>query len=186
MLSRPALAGPGDCCGGVGTHGSGYLGPEHAGVYLEVDPDRPLPFVSPGPDVYQEEQKREFEFLNKLNRISAVEYPADRALAARIKSYELAFRMQMAVPEAINFKDEIEETKQLYGLDQENTKGFGQVCLAARRLSERGVRFVQVYHGGAAMHGTLIKIEEKPFGPGLQSGQADCRVAQGPEAARIA
>jgi hypothetical protein len=145
VLGQP----PGDCCGGVGTHGSGYLGPEHAGVYLEVDPDRPLPFVSPGPDVYQEEQKREFEFLNKLNRISAVEYPADRALAARIKSYELAFRMQMAVPEAISFKDELEETKQLYGLDQENTKGFGQVCLAARRLSERGVRFVQVYHGGA-------------------------------------
>jgi hypothetical protein len=145
VLGQP----PGDCCGGAGTHGSGYLGPEHAGVYLEVDPDRPLPFVSPGPDVYQEEQKREFDLLNKLNRISAVEYPADRALAARIKSYELAFRMQMAVPEAISFKDELEETKQLYGLDQENTKGFGQVCLAARRLSERGVRFVQVYHGGS-------------------------------------
>jgi hypothetical protein len=140
---------PGDCCGGVGTHGSGYLGPEHAGVYLTADPDKPLPFVSPGPDVYQEEQKREFEFLGKLNRISAVEYPNDRALAARIKSYELAFRMQMAVPEAISFKEESQETKQLYGLDQEITQSFGQVCLAARRLSERGVRFVQVYHGGA-------------------------------------
>ena len=54
---------PGDCCGGVGTHGSGYLGPEHAGVHLEVDPDKPLPFVSPGPDVYREEQKREFDLL---------------------------------------------------------------------------------------------------------------------------
>jgi hypothetical protein len=140
---------PGDCCGGVGTHGSGYLGPEHAGVYLTADPEKPLPFVSPGPDVYQEEQKREFEFLNKLNRISAVEYPNDSALAARIKSYELAFRMQMAVPEAISFKEESSETKQLYGLDQEITQPFGQVCLAARRLSERGVRFVQVYHGGA-------------------------------------
>jgi hypothetical protein len=140
---------PGDCCGGVGTHGSGYLGPEHAGVYLTADPEKPLPFVSPGPDVYQEEQKREFEFLNKLNRISAVEYPNDPALAARIKSYELAFRMQMAVPEAISFKEESSETKQLYGLDQEITQPFGQVCLAARRLSERGVRFVQVYHGGA-------------------------------------
>jgi hypothetical protein len=141
--------GPGDCCGGVGTHGSGYLGPEHAGVYLEVDPDKPLPFVSPGPDVYQEEQKREFEFLKRLNGLAAVEYPTDPALKARIKSYELAFRMQMAVPEAISFKDESEETKRLYGLDQDITKSFGQVCLAARRLSERGVRFVQVYHGGA-------------------------------------
>jgi hypothetical protein len=140
---------PGDCCGGVGTHGSGYLGPEHAGVYLEVDPDRPLPFVSPGPDVYQEEQQREFAFLRKLNNLSAVEYPNDAALRARIKSYELAFRMQMAVPDAISFKEENDETKSLYGLDQEITKPFGQVCLAARRLSERGVRFVQVYHGGA-------------------------------------
>lgn len=140
---------PGDCCGGAGTHGSGYLGPEHAGVYLEADPDHPLPFVSPGPEVYEEEQRREFEFLGKLNRASAVEYPADPALRARIKSYELAFRMQMAVPEAIRFRDENEETKRMYGLDQDITKPFGEVCLAARRLSERGVRFVQVYHGGA-------------------------------------
>jgi len=140
---------PGDCCGGMGTHGSGYLGPEHAGVYLEVDPDKPLPFASPGPDVYKEEQQREFEFLNRLNRLAAIEYPADPALRARIKSYELAFRMQMAVPEAISFKEESPETQGLYGLDEEVTRPFGQVCLAARRLSERGVRFVQVYHGGA-------------------------------------
>src|SRR3954447_15491641 len=165
---------PGDCCGGVGTHGSGYLGPEHAGVYLQVDPDRPLPFVSPGPDVYREEQKREFEMLGKLNRLSAVEYPTDTALAARIKAYELAFRMQMAVPEAISFKEESEETKSMYGLDQENTNKFGQVCLAARRLSEKGVRFVQVYHGGAGNawdahkdlkknHGELAAQTDKPI-----------------------
>jgi hypothetical protein len=84
--------GPGDCCGGVGTHGSGYLGPEHAGVYLEVDPEKPLPFVSPGPDVYREEQQREFALLKKLNSLSAIEYPTDTALKARIKSYELALR----------------------------------------------------------------------------------------------
>jgi hypothetical protein len=140
---------PGDCCGGVGTHGSGYLGPEHAGVYLETNPDNPLPFVSPGSEVTSAEQKREFEFLRKLNNLSAVEYPTDSALSARIKSYELAFRMQMAVPEAIRFKEELPETQKLYGLDNEVTKPFGEVCLAARRLSERGVRFVQIYHGGA-------------------------------------
>lgn len=140
---------PSDCCGGNGTHGSGYLGPEHSGVHLAVNPDHPLPFVSPGSDVFRQEQQREFEFVNKLNSLAAVEYPADAALRARIKSYELAYRMQMAVPEAMQFKEESEETKRLYGLDQENTKGFGEVCLAARRLSERGVRFVQIYHGGA-------------------------------------
>jgi uncharacterized protein (DUF1501 family) len=118
-------------------------------VYLDVNPEKPLPFVSPGPDIYHEEQKREFEFVSKLNRMSAVEYPEDAALRARIKSYELAFRMQMAVPDAMRFKEETPETQSLYGLDQDGTRPFGQVCLAARRLSERGVRFVQVYHGGA-------------------------------------
>lgn len=140
---------PGDCCGGMGTHGSGYLGPEHAGVQLDVNPEKPLPFVSPGTGMFREEQVREFEFLEKLNKMTAVEYPEDAALRARIKSYELAFRMQMAVPEVINFKDENEETKRLYGLDSDLTRPFGEVCLAARRLSEKGVRFVQVYHGGA-------------------------------------
>jgi hypothetical protein len=165
---------PGDCCGGVGTHGSGYLGPEHAGVYLEVNPDKPLPFVSPGPDVYREEQEREFALLKRLNNLSAIEYPNDSALKARIKSYELAFRMQMAVPEAISFKEESEETKQLYGLENETTRSFGQVCLAARRLSERGVRFVQIYHGGAGNawdahkdlkknHGELSAKVDKPI-----------------------
>jgi hypothetical protein len=165
---------PGDCCGGVGTHGSGYLGPEHAGVYLEVNPDKPLPFVSPGPDVYKEEQEREFAMLKKLNNLSAIEYPNDAALRARIKSYELAFKMQMTVPEAISFKEESEETNKLYGLDNEVTKSFGQVCLAARRLSERGVRFVQIYHGGASNawdahkdlkknHGELSAKVDKPI-----------------------
>jgi hypothetical protein len=175
VLGQP----PGDCCGGVGTHGSGYLGPEHAGVHLEVDPDNPLPFSSPGPGVYKEEQQKEFEFLNRLNKISGVEYPSDAALKARIKSYELAFRMQMAAPEAIQFKDENEETKRLYGLDQEVTKPFGEVCLAARRLSERGVRFVQIYHGGSGNawdshkdlkknHGELAAKTDKPIAGLLQ------------------
>ena len=74
---------PSDCCGGMGTHGSGYLGPEHAGVQLEVNPDDPLPFASPGKDIYQQEQEREFEFLKRLNGLSAVEYPGDAALKAQ-------------------------------------------------------------------------------------------------------
>src|SRR5882672_272904 len=175
VLGQP----PGDCCGGVGTHGSGYLGPEHAGVHLEVDPNNPLPFSSPGPGVYKEEQQKEFEFLNRLNSLAGVEYPSDAALKARIKSYELAFRMQMAAPEAIQFKEESEETKRLYGMDQEISKPFGEVCLAARRLSERGVRFVQIYHGGSGNawdahkdlkknHGDLAAKVDKPIAGLLQ------------------
>jgi hypothetical protein len=119
-----------DCCGGTHGHGSHYLGPEHDGVRLNVDPRNPLPFATPGGDKFKEEQKAEFELLGKLNRLSGVEYPEDPALRARIKAYELAARMQ-----------------QLYGLDNGTTRSFGQLCLTARRLVERGVRFIQIFHG---------------------------------------
>jgi hypothetical protein len=136
-----------DCCGGKGGHGSNYLGPEHAGVQLKTDPADPLPYAKPGASQYREEQAGELALLNQLNGLTAVEYPNDAALRARIKSYELAFRMQMAVPEVLRFEDETSGTHALYGLDQDATREFGQQCLAARRLVERGVRFVQLYHG---------------------------------------
>jgi hypothetical protein len=130
------------------SHGASYLGPEHAGVRLEVNPQNPLPFASPVSDVFREEQEGEFGLLKDLNQIAAVEYPHDAAMRARIKSYELAFHMQTAVPEIFHFDEEKEPTRKLYGLDQDVTRPFGQSCLAARRLVERGVRFVQLYHGG--------------------------------------
>ena len=99
--------------------------------------------------MYKEEQEKEFEFLGKLNHLSRVEYPKDPVLQARIKSYELAFRMQTAVPDVMRFKEESQATQKLYGLDQEVTRSFGETCLTARRLVERGVRFVGVFHGGA-------------------------------------
>jgi Protein of unknown function (DUF1501) len=136
-----------DCCGGVGAHGANYLGPEHAGVQLSTDPKNPLPFAGPGPDVYREEQAEEFGLLNRLNRLSSVEYPNDPALAARIKSYELAFHMQTTVPDVVNCEVESEETRRQYGLDDKVTEPFGRQCLVARRLVEKGVRFVQIFHG---------------------------------------
>jgi hypothetical protein len=136
-----------DCCGGMNGHGASYLGPEHDGVQLEVDPKNPLPFASPGKDVYREEQQGEFELLGRLNRMAAVKYPDDSVMRARIKSYELAARMQLAVPDVVRFSAENTETQALYGLDQDVTRPFGQQCLAARRLVERGVRFVQIFHG---------------------------------------
>lgn len=143
VMGRPIA----DCCGGMAAHGGSYLGPEHNGVQFQTDPKNPLPYAAPGPDVYQEEQQGEFELLGELNRLSSVEYPADPALQARIKSYELAYRMQMAVPEVLKFSDETAATHASYGLDNPTTKTFGEQCLTARRLVERGVRFVQVFHG---------------------------------------
>ncbi len=136
-----------DCCGGVGGHGANYLGPEHDGVALSVDPAHPLPFASPGPGVGDEQQRGKFGLLDRLNKLSALAYPDDPALRARIKAYELAFRMQASVPEVIKFSDETPSTQAAYGLDQPASKTFGSQCLAARRMVERGVRFVQVFHG---------------------------------------
>jgi hypothetical protein len=136
-----------DCCGGVGAHGANYLGPEHSGVMLGVDPKNPLPFAVPAGDVFREEQQAEFELAGELNALSAVEYPQDAALRARIKSYELAFRMQAAVPGVVDVAGETEATHKLYGLDNKQTETFGRQCLVARRLVERGVRFVQIFHG---------------------------------------
>ncbi|MDR3636131.1 MAG: DUF1501 domain-containing protein [Isosphaeraceae bacterium] len=139
---------PGDCCGGVATHGATYLGPEHAGVPLAVDPKNPLPFGTPGASVAREERAAQLDLLRDLNGLTGVEYPADPALRARIKAYELAARMQLAVPEVVALGSEAESTQRLYGLDNPASRPFGEQCLAARRLVERGVRFVQVYHGG--------------------------------------
>src|SRR4051794_40365234 len=111
-----------DCCGGVGGHGAHYLGPEHDGVQLSVDPKDPLPFAAPGPEVFREEQEEEFALLGRLNRLSAVAYPDDPAMRARIKSYELAFRMQTAVPDVLRLSSEPQPIQGLYGLDRPETR----------------------------------------------------------------
>ncbi len=138
----------GDCCGGGWTHGAAYLGPENAGVRLATDGPEPLPYVKPSADIGPEEQAAKFRLLGQLNRIAAVEYPDDALLRARINSYELAAGMQTAVPETLDLQRETAETQQLYGMDADTTREFGQRCLVARRLVERGVRFVQIFHGG--------------------------------------
>ncbi len=139
----------GDCCGGAWTFGAGYLGPEHGGVRLKVDPERPLPFIKPAdPSVTREEQLANLSLLGRLNHLAGIDYPDDQQLRARIKSYELAFQMQTSIPETLQLEKETEATRRLYGLDKAESKEFGELCLAARRLVERGVRFVQIFHGG--------------------------------------
>jgi hypothetical protein len=137
-----------DCCGGQDAHRADYLGPEHDGVPLIADPGNPLAYGRPLEGIYREEQAAEFELLNRLDRLALAEYPDDAKAIARIKSYELAFRMQRAIPEVFEFQQETEYTQKMYGLDNERTAPFAKHCLSARRLVERGVRFVQIYHGG--------------------------------------
>jgi hypothetical protein len=134
----------------MGAIDANYLGPENAGVTLKIDPKDPLPFARPGMLIGPKEGAIKAGLLKRLNRLTALEYPSDDKLRARIKSYELAFRMQTAVPEALRFDDEDEATRRLYGLDRDVTRPFGEQMLAARRLAERGVRFIQVFHGEGA------------------------------------
>lgn len=124
-----------------------YLGPAHDAVPIQVDPNNPLAYAKLPEGLTREEQQMEFELVSRLNQFKSVEYPDDASLRARIQAYELAFRMQTSVPEALQISDESEATQQLYGLDDPATREFGLQMLASRRLVERGVRFVQVQHG---------------------------------------
>ena len=96
-------------------------------------------------------------------------------LEARIASYELAFRMQAEAPEAVDLAQETAATQQLYGLDQKETETFGRNCLLARRLVERGVRFVQLYHGAGSKWDAHAAIEAEPHGTLHADGPADRR-----------
>src|SRR5262245_12770603 len=108
-----------------------YLGPAYAGVELSLDPKNPLPFGTRGKGVLDKEQEQQFGFVDELNKLAAVEYPDDEQLKARIKSYELAFRMQRAIPEVLNLDREPEKVKALYGIDNPATEVYGRRLLAA-------------------------------------------------------
>ncbi|MFO0845010.1 MAG: DUF1501 domain-containing protein [Gemmataceae bacterium] len=122
-----------------------YLGPTHSGIELSLDPTAPLPFGKPAKGVTAEEQKQTFEFAGELNKLAAVRYPDDPYVKARIQAYELAFRMQMAVPKVLDLSKETAETHKLYGIDNPNTAVYGRRLLASRRLVQSGVRFVLCY-----------------------------------------
>lgn len=137
-----------------------YLGPQYGGVPLTLDPKEPLPFGQRHAGQTFEQQRLEYDLIHQLNSLTAVEYPDDPQLQARIRSYELAFRMQAAVPEAIDFATETEATQKMYGIDNEATKVAGQRLLASRRLIERGVRFVQVYPSPYGVWDSHQKLKE--------------------------
>ena len=143
-----------------------YLGPAHDAVPLRIDPANPLDFGRPERAMSREAQEIGFDLVERLNGLTAVEYPNDPATAARIASYELAFRMQRSVPDVMDFSGETEETKRLYGLDLPHCGAFATQLLASRRLVERGVRFIQIQHGGGGAgawdaHGGLKANHEK-------------------------
>jgi hypothetical protein len=124
---------------------AGYLGPAHGGIELSLDPANPLPFGRPAGGLLPAEQQGQFALIDQWNREASEQYPEDEQLRARIKAYELAYRMQMSAPEVLDLSTETAETQQLYGMDNAKTEVYGRRLLAARRLAERGVRFTLVY-----------------------------------------
>jgi Protein of unknown function (DUF1501) len=135
--------------GGTNNWGQGFLPAEHQGIAFLTDKPEPIANLSTPAGVSPQKREASMELLAKLNEQFADADPGDSSLTARVRSYELAARMQSSIPEAIHFDGETEETKRLYGLDNAVTAPFGRNCLLARRLLERGVRFVQLYNGGA-------------------------------------
>ena len=142
MLPDPA----GGIKGGPPAYGAGFLPASYQGTQMRSGTS-PILDLDPGADRAGQRQRATLDLIGKLNTQHRADRGNDHELAARINAYELAFRMQSAAPEAVDLAQESAETRTLYGLDQETTRDFGTRCLLARRLVERGVRFVQLYSG---------------------------------------
>jgi len=136
--------GPGPLIEGSRQYGSSFLPATYQGTFVSDinNPIRNLKNLTIKPS----EQRNELDLLKKVNGFYGESRQEDSRLDARIQSFELAYRMQMEAPEAFDLSKESETTKQLFGIDEEHTAVFGKQCLLARRLVERGVRFVQLYH----------------------------------------
>jgi uncharacterized protein (DUF1501 family) len=128
---------------------AGFMPALYQGIRIQEGND-PIPNLNPPEGVSQEQQISKLAYLSNLNRGFASQFPNQSELEARIASYELGFRMQAEAPNVIDIARETAATKRLYGLDVKETADFGKLCLMARRMSESGVRFVQLYHGAGS------------------------------------
>ncbi len=132
---------------------SGFLPARHQGTLVE---STGIPHASLPTSVRPDEREAQLDLLDQLNRRHLERHAGNSELEARIRSYELAARMQTAGPEAFDLARETHETKSLYGIGNADTNEFGTMCLLARRFVERGVRFIQLRSGGWDAHGNLI------------------------------
>ena len=158
--------------GSTGNWSNGFLPSNYQGVLLRSEGD-PILHLSNPAGITSEMQRQDLEMIRALNREQA-ERTGDREIASRIAAYELAFRMQASAPGLIDISDEPESMREMYGLDQEETRAYGTTCLLARRLVERGVRFVLNQHAQWDHHSNLDK--------GLSQ---KCRITDKPVAALV-
>lgn len=161
---------PDDPAGGSRNWGTGFMPATWQGTRFR-EGDSPVLYLRPNEPTVQ--QRRRLDFIQELNRLHAEQRPFDSELEARIAAYELAYRMQSAAPDIVDLSRETEETKRLYGLDRPETERMARCCLLARRLVERGVRFVQIYCGSGSKwdahsdvegnHSRLCRASDKPI-----------------------
>ena len=161
---------PAQTYAGSQVYASDFLPGAHQGTRIVPGP---VPIADIRPNVSQNDQRQALNALARINQRHAQSRAADPQLAARIQSFETAFGMQMAVPDVFDFTKESDATHALYGLERGSTAGFGWQCLAARRLVERGVRFVELIdtgssgnwdsHGDMMDHERLARNVDKPI-----------------------
>jgi hypothetical protein len=144
VVMTDARGGP---LGGPNDWSAGFMPAAYQGTLFRSTGD-PIVDLKPPSTLTAEAQRMRLDALARLNELDMQKFPGNSELAARISSYELAYRMQGCAPSAVDVTSESEATKKLYGLDDKITEPFGRQCLMARRLVERGVRFVQIFAGG--------------------------------------
>ena len=142
--------------GGASNWSNGFLPSSFQATALRPK-GSPLLDINPPQGVTRKQQRRNLDFLSKLNRRHAEQHPQHKELVARMKNYELAFRMQMQVPDIVNIDDETDKIKEMYGVGKEPTDNFARRCLLARKLVEKGVRFVQLYASTWDSHDYIAK-----------------------------
>jgi hypothetical protein len=139
--------------GGAPNWGAGYMPAANQGTLFRSKGSPLLDLATPT-GVGENTQRHSLDLLARLNEEHAERHPGQSELAARIMSYELAYRMQTSAAEVVDVDRETSETQRLYGLDEPMTAEFGRKCLVARRLVEQGVRFIQIYSGGGHIEAT--------------------------------
>jgi hypothetical protein len=147
---------------------AGFMPAAYQGTQI-MGGEEPIRYLASPEGIGADRQRGKLEFLDRLNRRHAAERSDQTELEARIRGYELAARMQAEAPEAVDLSRETDDTLRLYGIDQEPTATFGRNCLLARRLVERGVRFVQLYHGAGSKWDAHANIEGNHSGLCLAS-----------------
>ena len=150
--------GTGQVFGGARVWGTGYMPATYQGTHFNSGAN-PILNLAPPADIGGTRQKDKLGLIGEMNAIHQRERPGDTELSARQAAYELAFRMQASAPEAVDLTKESEKTKEMYGLNRKETAEFGHRCLLARRLVERGVRFVQIYCGAGSQWDAHADIE---------------------------